>query len=196
VIIVSESSAEATRRGRTGRYTPARSRSSVAHNDTPRHPDARPISVHTEERTRSHVRTNKPVPPAGLGSGMGPRAGHEGDGSPGSTGIPSSAQRLSRAGAGIKVVQRMRCSTLIPAPALLRDELADATGYPLPPPCPAVASRHTVCHYDRQPRSIAALYDTGLPQVEAHDHESSAVFHAGAAQIRLLPCRSVRLGCG
>jgi hypothetical protein len=48
VIIVSESSAEATRRVRTGRYTPADSRSSAARNETPWYAEARPISVHTE----------------------------------------------------------------------------------------------------------------------------------------------------
>ena len=42
MIIVSESSAEATRRVRTGRSTPARSRSSTACNDTPRHTEAQP----------------------------------------------------------------------------------------------------------------------------------------------------------
>jgi hypothetical protein len=47
MIIVSEPSAKATRPVRTGRYTPARSRSSAAHNGTPRYADARPISVHT-----------------------------------------------------------------------------------------------------------------------------------------------------
>jgi len=49
MIIVSESSAEATQPVRTGRPIPARSRSSAAHNDTPKHADARPIRVHTEE---------------------------------------------------------------------------------------------------------------------------------------------------
>ena len=49
VIIVREPSAKAARRTRTGRYTPARSHSSLAHNDTPRQADTRPISVHTEE---------------------------------------------------------------------------------------------------------------------------------------------------
>lgn len=49
MIVVSEPSAETTRRVRTRRSTPAHSRSSAAHNDTPRHADARPISVHTEE---------------------------------------------------------------------------------------------------------------------------------------------------
>jgi hypothetical protein len=48
VIIVSESSAEATRRVRAGRSTPVHSRSSAAHNDTSSHSDARRISVHTE----------------------------------------------------------------------------------------------------------------------------------------------------
>jgi hypothetical protein len=48
LIIVSESSAEATRRVRTGRYTLAHSRSSAAQNDTPRYREAREISVHTE----------------------------------------------------------------------------------------------------------------------------------------------------
>jgi hypothetical protein len=49
VIIVSEPSAEAPPRVRIERSSPARSRSSAAHNDTPRHTDAWPISVHTEE---------------------------------------------------------------------------------------------------------------------------------------------------
>lgn len=49
VIIISEPSAEPARRAHTDRSTPARNRSSTAHNDTPRHADARPISLHTEE---------------------------------------------------------------------------------------------------------------------------------------------------
>ncbi len=49
MIIVSEPSAEATRRVRTERCAPARSRSSAVHNNTPGYADARPISVHTEE---------------------------------------------------------------------------------------------------------------------------------------------------
>jgi hypothetical protein len=53
----------------------------------------------------------------------------------------ASAPRHSRAGVGVKVVQRMRCSTLTPTPALLRDNPADATGYPLPPLLP-VAGLH------------------------------------------------------
>jgi hypothetical protein len=52
VLIVSEPSAEAARRVRTRRSSPVRSRSSATHNDTPRHSDARPISVHTEVLTR------------------------------------------------------------------------------------------------------------------------------------------------
>jgi hypothetical protein len=48
VIIVSEPSAEATRRVRTRRYTPTLRRSSTAPNDTPGCADAQPISVHTE----------------------------------------------------------------------------------------------------------------------------------------------------
>jgi hypothetical protein len=50
VIIISEPSAEPARRVRTGRSLSARSGSSAALNDTPRHADARPTSVHTEER--------------------------------------------------------------------------------------------------------------------------------------------------
>ncbi len=53
VIIVSKSSAEATQPERTGRYTPARRRSSAARDDTPGHADPRQISVHTEEVTGS-----------------------------------------------------------------------------------------------------------------------------------------------
>jgi hypothetical protein len=48
VIIVSEPSAQVARRVRTERSAPVRSRSSAAHNDTPRYADARPISVHPE----------------------------------------------------------------------------------------------------------------------------------------------------
>jgi hypothetical protein len=48
VIIVSEPSAEVTRRVLTERSVPVRSRSSAAHNDTLRYSDARPISVHTK----------------------------------------------------------------------------------------------------------------------------------------------------
>ena len=57
VIIVSKPSADATRRVRTGWCTPARSRSSVAHSATPWWTNARPISVHTEEHTRSEIKT-------------------------------------------------------------------------------------------------------------------------------------------
>jgi hypothetical protein len=52
VIIVSEPSAKVARRVRTGRSTPARSRSSAAHNDIPRYADAQRISVHTEVLAR------------------------------------------------------------------------------------------------------------------------------------------------
>jgi hypothetical protein len=48
MIIVSESSAEATGPVRTGRSTTVCSGSSVVRNDTPRYTNARPISVHTE----------------------------------------------------------------------------------------------------------------------------------------------------
>jgi hypothetical protein len=48
VIIVSEPSANATRRVRTGRFTPARTTSSAARNNTARYAGAPPISVHTE----------------------------------------------------------------------------------------------------------------------------------------------------
>lgn len=47
MIIVSESSAEVTLRVRTERCATVRSRSSAAHNDSPGHADAQPISVHT-----------------------------------------------------------------------------------------------------------------------------------------------------
>jgi hypothetical protein len=85
VIIVSEPSAEAARRASTGRSIPTRSRSSAARNDTPKHADARPISVHTEEYNLSKI--NSPVPPAGLAPGwLQGRArivvGHQGSGYP------------------------------------------------------------------------------------------------------------------
>jgi hypothetical protein len=48
MIIISESSAEATRPARTGSYTPAGGRRSAARNDTHRYTNARRISVHTE----------------------------------------------------------------------------------------------------------------------------------------------------
>jgi hypothetical protein len=57
MIIISEPSPEATQPVRTGRYTPARRRSSAACNDTPRYADGRPISVHIEENTRSEIKT-------------------------------------------------------------------------------------------------------------------------------------------
>ena len=69
VIIVSESSAEATQLVRIVRYTPARRRSSAARSDTPRYVDAQPISVHTRRRNRSKINR---LPLAGLGSGMEP----------------------------------------------------------------------------------------------------------------------------
>ena len=47
-------------------------------------------------------------------------------------GIPSRRRhRRSTSGAGVQVVQRMRCSTWTPAPGPLRGKLADVTGYPL-----------------------------------------------------------------
>jgi hypothetical protein len=48
MIIISESSAEATRPVRTDRCTPARGRSSAAQNNSPKHTDARSISVQTK----------------------------------------------------------------------------------------------------------------------------------------------------
>jgi hypothetical protein len=80
----------------------------------------------------------------------GPRAGHEGGGSPGGADIPSRRRRRrSGPGAGGKVVHRMRCSTLPPAPGPLRDEPADATGYPLPAP--------PVLRQDNQRRAVRVL---------------------------------------
>lgn len=55
MIIVSESSAEARRPDRTSQSTTAYSRGSAAFNDTRRHADLRPISVHTEERNRLKI---------------------------------------------------------------------------------------------------------------------------------------------
>ena len=52
VITVSKSSVEATRRVRTSRSSPARSRMSAARSDTLSHADARPISVHTRSAHR------------------------------------------------------------------------------------------------------------------------------------------------
>jgi hypothetical protein len=49
VIIVSGSSAEAVRPNRTHRSPLTYNRSSTERNDTPRHANVRPISVHTEE---------------------------------------------------------------------------------------------------------------------------------------------------
>lgn len=53
MIIISESSADVTQPVRMGRHTAACSRSSAAHDDTQKYTDARPISVHTEEVTKS-----------------------------------------------------------------------------------------------------------------------------------------------
>ena len=47
-------------------------------------------------------------------------------------------------GVGVQIVQRVGCSIWTSDPDLLRDKLADATGYPLPPPRPA-ASQHPPC---------------------------------------------------
>lgn len=63
MITVSESSAEATQLVRTGRYTLPRRRSSTTRNETPRHANAWPISVHTR-RAQSDLRST--VPSAGL----------------------------------------------------------------------------------------------------------------------------------
>jgi hypothetical protein len=78
VIIISESSAEGTQPVRTDRYTPARRRSSAAGNDTPRHADARPVSVHRSaphrcSRLLKHLLTSlEPCPrrAAGLWDGQ------------------------------------------------------------------------------------------------------------------------------
>jgi hypothetical protein len=56
MIIISEPSAESARSDRTSRCTPIRSRSSSAHNNTHRHADTRPISVHTTGRRLAHRR--------------------------------------------------------------------------------------------------------------------------------------------
>lgn len=55
MIIVNESSAEATQPVRIGRYTPTRRRSSAARSDIPRYRGARPIRVHTEEHDQSKI---------------------------------------------------------------------------------------------------------------------------------------------
>ena len=60
MIIVSESSAKATQPVRTGRYTPARLRSSAAPSNTPRYADVLPISVHTEVLTGISVPSTVP----------------------------------------------------------------------------------------------------------------------------------------
>ena len=63
MITVSEPSAEATQLVRTSQYAPARRRNSVPRADTRRQADARPISVHTEERP-----TGSPSPQGSPGS--------------------------------------------------------------------------------------------------------------------------------
>ena len=71
-------------------------------------------------------------PTASLRDGF--QAGREGGGALEGTGIPSHRRRgCSRPGAGVEVVQPSGVSTSTPAPGLLQDEPADATGYPLPP---------------------------------------------------------------
>lgn len=70
MITVSEPSAEVSQPVRTGRYTPARRRTSAARDDTPRYADARPIRVHTEERNRFKI--NNPSASGGPRSGMVP----------------------------------------------------------------------------------------------------------------------------
>jgi hypothetical protein len=144
MIVISEpSTQQAARRIRTGKSPQAHSRNSAIRNGTHGQSGTRPLSVHTEEHTLSKI--NNPVPPAGLAPGW-PQAGREGGGSPGGAGIPSRRrQRRSGPGAGGKVVHRMRCSTLPPAPGPLRDEPADATGYPLPDPPVLRSGQPTSC---------------------------------------------------
>jgi hypothetical protein len=109
MIIVSESSAEATQLVRTGQYTPARRRSSVARNDTPSHEDASPISVHTEEPT--DLRSTdclRRVLAQGWPKAEPERGGHQ-----------------------------LRGYPVASAPDPLRGKLADVTGYPFRPSYPA-----------------------------------------------------------
>jgi len=148
MIVISEpSTQQAARRIRTGKSPQAHSRNSAIRNGTHGQSGTRPLSVHTEEHTLSKI--NNPVPPAGLAPGW-PQAGREGGGSPGGAGIPSRRrQRRSGPGAGGKVVHRMRCSTLPPAPGPLRDKPADATGYPLRP--------LLSCGQDNQRRAVRVL---------------------------------------
>jgi hypothetical protein len=78
---------------------------------------------------------SSPAPPAGLRSRMATDTGATKAVVTSAAGIPSRRRhRRSRLGADIQVVQRMRCSTWMSAPDLLRGKLADATGYPLPHP--------------------------------------------------------------
>jgi hypothetical protein len=84
-IIISESSAEATRPVRTDRSAPARRRSSAVCDDTHSHADARTISVHTKSTTdlRSTDCLRRASAPGG------PKAEPERGGSTSCAGIPS-----------------------------------------------------------------------------------------------------------
>ncbi len=110
MIVVSEPSAEAVRRVRTGRSPPARSRSSAAHNDIPRHTDVQP-SAFTPKRSCQvrgvlpvalHLQAQGPLPArpkcalagrAGLRDGRHKRQAHSVGW--GGCGIPSTSPRAT-----------------------------------------------------------------------------------------------------
>lgn len=60
MIIISESSAEATRPVCTGRSTPVQSRTSAPHNETPRQPKVRPQSAFTQKCSQGSLPTGVP----------------------------------------------------------------------------------------------------------------------------------------
>jgi hypothetical protein len=131
MIIFSESSAEATQPVRMGRQISARCRSSAARNDTPRYADVRQISVRTKGTTGSEINH---VPPADLTPGWPRRLGREWWGTRGArVSRPIGAEGEAGQARGSRSFSR-RVLHLDPAPGLLQDEPADATGYALPPP--------------------------------------------------------------
>ncbi len=163
MIIVSGSSAEATQPVRTGRYTPARRRSSAPHNDTPRYANAWSISVHTEEHNRFKI--NNPVPPAGLAPGWSPAPAVRVVG----TRVARVSRRVGAEGVagqaqGSRSFSR-RVLHLDPCAPPLQDEPADATGYPLQPHPSARAKPPSCC-----PRAVrkGQLWSAAVPQGAVH----------------------------
>jgi hypothetical protein len=180
MIIVAEPSVKPARPVRTGRphrRVTAAQRHKTTLTDTRTHPNQ-----HSHRREQS----NRTQPSASGGPSLrdGPKAGRgQRWVTRGASIPPRRRQRRSGPGAGVKVVHRMRCSTLTPAPGPLRDEPADATGYPLRP--------HLSCGQGNQRRTVRVLLgavNSGhLRRAEVQIARRSAVITWHGRQIPKLP---------